>query len=295
MSTYFRDQRVRRMLSVHDVARDLAVHPNSVLRWERGERLPGPEHVKALAHTLELDTSAVVRFFDDARAPMEPSQGLRGHGLRALRRGAGVPVRRIARGLGIHTATVYNWEAGRARIPESHVPALASILETEVPALTRQLIAAPVTRPGDPVPQLRRLRRRTGLSQEAVALRVGTTRHRVGTWERGEQPPLWALRRMAVVYGVPVARVARAAGVAASPMLDVRQWSCGDLAEVLRTLRSWSGWTQRYVAARCGSHPSSVRAWENGRTAPGPRSRERLERLYGLPAGALLAAYPAVG
>lgn len=295
MSTFLRDQRVRRTLSVHDVARDLAVHPSSVLRWERGERLPGPDHVKALADTLELDTSAVVRFFDDARAPVDPARGLRGHGLRALRRRAGVPVRRIARRLGVRTATVYNWEAGRVRIPESHVPALAAILDTEVPALTRQLIAAPATRPRPPVPQLRRLRRRTGLSQEVVARRIGTTRHRLGSWERGEQPPLWAVRRMAVVYGVPVSRVARAAGVGASPLLDVRQWSGGDLAEVLRTLRSWSGLTQRAVAARCGSHPSSVRAWENGRSVPRPRSRERLERLYGLPAGALLAAYPEVG
>ena len=288
------DQRVRRTLSVHDVARDLAVHPNSVLRWERGERLPGPEHVKALAHTLELDTSAVARFFDGARAPIEPPRGFRGHGLRALRQSAGVPVRRIARRLGITTATVYNWEAGRVRIPESHVPALASVLDTEVPALTRQLVAAPATRLRAPVPQLRRLRRRTGLSQEAVARRVGTTRHRVGAWEHGEQPPLWALRRLAAVYGVPVSRVARAAGVVASPLLDVRQWSRGDLAEVLRTLRSWSGLSQSAVAARCESHPSSVRAWENGHTVPSARSRERLERLYGLPAGALVAAYPEV-
>ncbi len=296
MSTFLRDQRVRRTLSVRDVARDLAVHPNSVLRWERGERLPGPEHVKALAHTLELDTSAVARFFDGARAPVEPPRGFRGHGLRTLRQGAGVPVRRIARRLGITTATVYNWEAGRVRIPPSHVPALASVLDTEVPALTRQLIAAPVTRPRPPVPPLRRLRRRTGLSQEAVAQRVGTTRHRIGAWERGEQqPPLWAVRRLAAVYGVPVSRVARATGVVASPALDVRQWSRGDLAEVLRTLRSWSGLTQRAVAARCGSHPSSVRAWESGRTVPRARSRERLERLYGLPPGALLAAYPEAG
>ena len=295
MSTFLRDQRVQRTLSVTDVARHLAVHPSSVLRWERGERLPGPDHVKALADTLELDTSAVVRFFDDARAPIEPSRGFRGHGLRALRQSAGVPVRRIARRLGIHAATVYNWEAGRVRIPASHVPALASILDTEVPALTRHLIAAPATRPRDPVTQLRRLRRRTGLSQEAVARRIGTTRHRIGAWERGEQPPLWALRRMAVVYGVPVSRLARAARVVASPLLDVRQWSRGDLADALRVLRSWCGLTQRSVAERCGVHPTSVRAWENGRTVPGPRSRERLELLYGLASGALLAAYPEVG
>jgi len=265
----------------------------SVLRWERRERLPGPGHVLALASALELETTAVIGFFDEARPAALPTQGLRGHGLRGLREEAQLPVRRLARRLDVLPATVYNWEAGRVRIPATHVPALADSLGVDVPALTESLTVAPVTRADGPVSALRRLRRRTGLSQEVVAERIGASRHRVGAWERGAQPPIWAVRRMAAVYGVPVARVARAAGVTAPPLLDRRNWSPGDLPLVLVALRQWSGLTQLELAERCGWHKTTVRAWERGRARPAASARARLEQLYGLPLGALTEAYPA--
>lgn len=115
-----------------------------------------------------------------------------------------------------------------------------------------------------PVRPLRRLRRRTGLTQEAVARRIGSSRYRVGAWERGEVPPL----------------------------LDPRRWTPGDLPHALATLRAWTGLTQREAARRCGLHPTSLKAWEAGRTVPSARSRRRLEELYGLPDSALLAACP---
>lgn len=61
---------------------------------------------------------------------------------------------------------------------------------------------------------------------------------------------------------------------------------------MLATLRGWNGLTQAELALRCGLHRTTVRGWENGRGVPSGRSRERLERVHGLPAGALLAAYP---
>jgi transcriptional regulator with XRE-family HTH domain len=67
---------------------------------------------------------------------------------------------------------------------------------------------------------------------------------------------------------VPVSRLAAAAGVTAPPL------------------------TQREAARRCGLHPTSLKAWEAGRTVPSARSRRRLEELYGLPDSALLAACP---
>jgi transcriptional regulator with XRE-family HTH domain len=299
VDTFLRDQRTERALAASDVARRLAVHPNSVLRWERRDQLPGPQHIHALAGTLGIDVARVAAFFDGARADAAPVTGVRGHGLRPLRWSAGVPVRRIAAALGVPAATVYNWEAGRVRIPEDHLSALASVLGTTVPVMTACLRAAPTpasTPPASTPPSpLRRLRRRAGLSQEALARRIGTTRHRVGAWERGERPPLWAVRRMAREYGVPVARLASLAGVPAPPLLDPGRWTAGDLPAVLATMRAWNGLTQAEVAARCGFHPTSVRAWENGRTVPSRRSREQLERVLGLPAGALLRAYPASG
>lgn len=294
MTTLLREHRRLHALSADALARDLEVHPTSLLRWERRERLPGPDHVKALAHALELETTIVARFFDEARPAPVAAAGVRGPGLRALRTQAGVTVRELSLRLDVRPATVYNWESGRARIPAAMLPSLAETLGIEVSRLGGELRSAPVTGSPASSSELRRLRRRTGLSQAAVAARIGTTRHRLGTWERGGLPPLWAVRRMAAVYGVPVARVARAAGVTAPPLLDPRTWSPGDLPGALVALREWSGLTQRELAERCGWHPTSVRAWERGRVLPVARTRSRLEQLYGLRHGALLAAYPDV-
>jgi len=293
--SFLRDRRTSRSLTTTDVARQLGVHPNSVLRWERRERLPGPEHIHALARSLAVDPADVAGFFDEVRpAAQPPHDNPRGHGLRPLRRAARVPAVRIAEVVGVPPASVYNWEAGRARIPVRHVPALAELLELEVATLRGLLDQWPVVAPTMPaVSELRRLRGRTGLSLERVARRVGVSRHSLSAWERGGRPPLAVLRRLAGLYGVPVAAVARATGVEAPRLLDRRRWAAGDLPDVLVTLRQWSGLGQRELAERCHRSVSTVRGWEHGRGTPRPSSRRRLERLYGLPDGALLIAYPA--
>ena len=293
--TFLRRRREQRALSADEMARRLGVHPNSVLRWERRERLPAPTHIRALAHWLELDTAAVAAFFDDARPAAGPARPtIRGQGLRPLRRAARVPARAIADGLGVHPAAVYNWEAGRARIPLTHVPRLAELLDLETARLRALLVAGPASLVDRPPRSsaLQRLRQSTGLSRTDVARRIGATRHAVGSWERGTRPPLAALRRLAGVYGVPVALVAKAAGVTAPPLLDLRRWTRGDLPEVLVVLRRWSGLTQGQVASQCECSISSVRAWERGRGVPQPAFRARIEGVYGLPAGALLTAFP---
>ena len=293
-STFLRERRISRSLTTADVARQVGVHPTSVLRWERRERLPGPEHIHGLARSLAVETTLVAGFFHEARpAAPPPTDNPRGHGLRPLRRAARVPAARIAEAVGVHPASIYNWEAGRARIPAHHVPALAELLSIEAAALLGLLDRWPAAiPPPPPVSELRRLRRRTGLSQAGAAARIGVSRHSLGAWERGARPPLWALRPLACLYGVPVATLARAAGVPAPRLLDRRRWVAGDLADVLVTLRQWAGLGQRELAERCGRSVSSVRGWEHGRGAPRPSSRRRLESLYGLPDGALLIAYP---
>jgi transcriptional regulator with XRE-family HTH domain len=300
MTTNLRQHRQKLSLSPSLVAAELGVHPNSVTRWERRDRLPGPRHIQDLARTLGLGTPEVAGFFDDARGRTGGQSsgvtGLRGHGLRRLRHAAGVSVRRIGHAVGVPAATVYNWEAGRARVPIDHVPALAEVLSLEVATLrdllTRSpaVVAAPPVGPSDST--LRRMRRRSGLTQTMVAERVGVSRHTVGKWERGHRPPLHAVRRLASTYGVPASAVARAAGVKAPRLLDEREWRRGDLPAVLRTLRHWSGLTQRQVAERCGCSTEAVRAWESGRGTPRAAGRRRLEELYRLSPGALALLCP---
>ena len=57
---------------------------------------------------------------------------------------------------------------------------------------------------------LRAWRAEAGLSQDALAALLGVSRPAVARWERAERTapaPGWALRRIAVAYGVPAARL----------------------------------------------------------------------------------------
>ena len=119
--TDLRHRRQTLALSPAALAGVLGVHPTSVLRWERRERLPGPAHIRRLAAVLELSTPQVAGFFHAARAPA-PATGFRGHGLRRLRAAAGRSAVALAAAAGVPVSTVYNWEAGRSpfRIDTSH-------------------------------------------------------------------------------------------------------------------------------------------------------------------------------
>jgi transcriptional regulator with XRE-family HTH domain len=248
-------------------------------------------HLPGLARTLARDTAAIAAHFDALRAQQAPPATVRGHGLRPLRHRAGIPAMQLAEHAGVPVSTIYNWEAGRARVPVDRLGPLATALRLEEDRL-RALLAGPppAPLPAPPVPPLRRLRHHAGLTQLQVAARLGVSRRLLGRWERGGRPPLAALRGLAATYGVGVAVVARAAGVRPPAELDPRHWSGQTLPAVLRALRAWSGLTQREVAIRCGCSVDAARAWERGRIRPRPASLHRLEAVYGLAPGSLVSA-----
>lgn len=287
MDTFLRNHRLRREIRPIDLARTVGVHPTSILRWERRERLPGPVHIRDLAHALELDPASVAAFFDAAR-PSPSDAGVHGRGLRAARRAANVPVTAIAHRLGVRVATVYNWEAGRARIPDEALAALGRVLGIPADDLVARLSTAPAPASPSPPGPLRRLRLRSRLSQERAARAAGVHRHSLSAWERGRgTPPLVVVRRLARAYGRPTSEVAAAAGVEPPALLDPRRWRSGDLPAVLRTLREWTGLTQEDLADRCGCSIATVRAWEADRATPSARLRACVEATFGLTTGSL--------
>ena len=287
-----RARRIQRAVTVEQVAARLGVHPNTVLQWERRARLPGPAHIRGLAECLGLEQRLVAGFFDEARARSSPAAAsLRTPGLRALRTGAGLSAAQLAAAAGVPPGTVYRWESGATPMPEWCVAVVARALDRDEAAVRSLLSTRPPAARAQVHP-LRRLRRRTGLSQTAVAERIGASRHSVSAWENGHQPPLGAVRRLAAVYGVPVSAVARAARLEPPPLLDRSRWRPGDLPQVLWTLRQWTGLSQSEVALRLGCSTDAVRGWERGRSTPSPAMRARLEQAHTLPEGALLTAYP---
>jgi transcriptional regulator with XRE-family HTH domain len=290
--------RLERRLSPESVSAALGVHPTTVLRWERRERLPGPGHVRALAATYDVPVATVAAFFDAVRRPLGPKAGHPGRGLRRLRRTnklGRLTAAQVAAAVGVPAHTVYNWEAGRSRIPDHHLGLLAGTFGLEQALLVR-LLQRWAHEP-DPLPvgaaPLGRLRRRAGLSQATLAARAGVGLTTLKSWERGVPPSLGGLRGLASALGVPAAELADRLGLPLPGALRPATWRPGDLSQVLRTLREWSRLTQEELAERSGCSASSVRSWECGRLCPGPQLRRRLETLFRLPPYALLAAYPA--
>ncbi|MEO9322828.1 helix-turn-helix transcriptional regulator [Nocardioides sp. C4-1] len=292
------DLRTRRLelrLTASEVASALGVHTATVLRWERGVRLPGADVVAGLAQALETERDAVAAFFSAHRSPAAPATRVRATGLRALRRERGCTAGEVASSLGVPVATVFNWESGRAGLPLDLLPRLQTVLGMTGPGGADQLVAL-LRRRREPVPTrrspVRSARRSRGWSQDRLAAEVGVSRHLVGRWERGDAPQIGHQRHLARALGLDLAVVAGWFGTPPPHGLRPVCWQPGDLPRVLTDLRRWSDLRQSDVARYCGRSPATVRAWETGRALPPRSQRDRLAALYRLPAGALDATLP---
>ena len=129
-----RSARLESRRSVPELASLLGVHSNTIFRWERRERRPGSQQITTLAAAIEVDRSDVSEYFFRGLGPIR-STGHSGSSLRVLRRKSQVPASALAIAVGVPLHTVYNWEGGRARIPEDRIPSLAGCLSMDAPEL----------------------------------------------------------------------------------------------------------------------------------------------------------------
>lgn len=238
MTTLIRSTRLHAGLRPADVARAVGVHPMTVLRWERRDRLPGPQHIGALAAVLGLERGEVAGFFDEARqarpADPRPPADLSCQGppddrsagcvgatgpLRRMRQRTRLSGTRAAALAGVDRKRLGAWERGLATPPLSALRRLAAAYGVGVGEVARAAGVVPPPQldrrtwhPGDLPGVLRTLRDWAGLTQADLALRCGCSRDAVRSWEAGRaQPTPASLRALERALGLPAGDLDRAA------------------------------------------------------------------------------------
>lgn len=167
--------------------------------------------------------------------------------LKRRRLDLGLLQRELAAMLGVCAATVRNWETGRSTADLRSIPAAVQFLGAD-------------PRPAGSFPlRLRLARERMGLTQRALAARLGVDTKTVWCWEGGRTEP-------------PAAFVPRIEAVIGPAPVDPE----APIAQKLRAYRRTLGLTQRVLAARLEVTQASVSAWECGDCQPPAKVRKLL-------------------
>lgn len=138
---------------------------------------------------------------------------------------------------------------------------------------------------------IRHIRKERGLTQLALAMRLGVTPQAVGKWERGESEPDLSLL-------IPLAEALRVTpgtlfGAEREDWRGCPDFLADGLPESLRRRRRAAGLTQTQLAERLGIRPQTVSKWETGVCAPDIGYCRALCGLYGITPAALLSERPA--
>lgn len=107
-----------------------------------------------------------------------------GERLRVIRTARRISRRRIARQIGVAIGTVAAWEQGRNAPTVRHLRAVAEVLDVPIAHLA----------PLPPIPTVRALRERAGLSQQEFADEIGISTGTLAANEHGDSWPSGAAR-----------------------------------------------------------------------------------------------------
>lgn len=134
---------------------------------------------------------------------------------------------------------------------------------------------------------IRKYRKARGLTQLALAMRLGVTPQAVGKWEREESEPdislLLPLARELNVSAEALLGAAEAGVSSFAPFLAEK------LPESLKNRRLAAGLTQAELAQKLNVLPQTVSKWENGVCAPDIGYFGKLSALYDVSLSALLS------
>lgn len=275
----FRDRRRQVNLSQEQLALMLCVNHATISRWESGLRRPAHDMVSGVAEALRVPSTVVEAWF--AHLPVLGGDTVgRLPGLRRLLCRRQIDLGDASSACGVSISDLTGWVHGRRSLPRFMVPRLARLLDmTEA----QFRIESRISSAEEPGSHLRELRRRRGLTQRALGLRIGRSEAAICSWELGRVVPSWSsVRRLAEALSIDEGTLCER--MAWTPPPPVASSADGlSPSELLKWRRLQEGMNCAQVARCVGVTAQTVRRWESGDFRPRHATLARLVRVLELP------------
>lgn len=165
LGDHIRKHRLGAGLIQREAARRIGVSKKTVEGWEARRTNPGLRALPGIVTFLGYDPTVVEN---------QPF-GLR---LRAARRARGLSIRELAEKFRVDPTTIWKWEHGRSAPFVRYLPGILELIGEEQAPTDAAL--------GD---RIRAYRRKHGLTQRNLAMRLGVHQGTLSDWELGLHPP----------------------------------------------------------------------------------------------------------
>jgi transcriptional regulator with XRE-family HTH domain len=186
----------------------------------------------------------------------------------------------LARMMHLTRPTISGWEKGRRRPARHYWPSLGKALGLTLAEVAALFADHPPARgDGTPLPSLAFARRRSGMTQRALARAIGVAPTTLAMWETARvRVPLGLIDEIAHVLGIAVTRLATEPPSGAP--VDPRP---------LRRLRKSRGMSQREAATHLGIAVATLARYESGDRLLPIKLARRMAALYRCPTAVVLS------
>jgi transcriptional regulator with XRE-family HTH domain len=186
----------------------------------------------------------------------------------------------LARMMHLSRPTISGWEKGRRRPARHYWPSLGKALGLTLVEVAALFADHPPARgDGTPLPSLAIVRRRSGMTQRALARSIGVAPTTLAMWETaGVRVPLGVIDEIAHELAIDVTRLVSAPPPSSAPV-DPRP---------LRRLRKRMGMSQREAAAHLGIAVATLARYESGDRLLPIKLARRMAALYRCPMAIVL-------
>jgi DNA-binding transcriptional regulator YiaG len=185
--------RKRLSLTQQELAKLLEVSAVTVAAWETGRSRPRKANLAQVVTLRGMGASDV----DTALGRQEAPEAPKPEQLKKLRSHFCITQAELARLLSVSPASVTSWEAGKATPGRINRRAIADLLAASSEEVDQKLgrsaavgaVPVAVRRRGLTADEIKNLRDKIGLSQKALAQKIGVSVNSISNWETGRTVP----------------------------------------------------------------------------------------------------------